>query len=78
MKRTEDYYRGLLLLKQDWNAEKNEAAIAMIKIRLNMTTSYRKKHGMTDNLTTIKSTARKSPSQKRSSAKGFCKQLFNG
>ena len=21
MKRTEDYYRGLLLLKQDWNAE---------------------------------------------------------
>ena len=25
MKRTEDYYRGLLLLKQDWNAEKNEA-----------------------------------------------------
>jgi hypothetical protein len=36
MKRTEDYYRGLLLLKQDWNAEKNEAAIAMIKIRLNM------------------------------------------
>lgn len=36
MKRTEDYYRGLLLLKQDWNAEKNKAAIAMIKIRLNM------------------------------------------
>ena len=36
MKRTEDYYRGLLLLKQDWNAEKNETAIAMIKIRLNM------------------------------------------
>ena len=36
MKRTEDYYRGLLLLKQDWNAEKNEANIAMIKIRLNM------------------------------------------
>lgn len=36
MKRTEDYYRGLLLLKQDWNAEKNEAPIAMIKIRLNM------------------------------------------
>ena len=36
MKRTEDYYRGLLLLKQDWNAENNEAAIAMIKIRLNM------------------------------------------
>ena len=33
MKRTD---RGLLLLKQDWNAEKNEAAIAMIKIRLNM------------------------------------------
>ena len=31
MKRTEDYYRGLLLLKQDWNAAQNEAAIAMIK-----------------------------------------------
>ena len=28
MKRTEDYYRGLLLLKQDWNAAQNEAAIA--------------------------------------------------
>lgn len=36
MKRTEDYYRGLLLLKQDWNAEKNEAAIAAIKVKLNM------------------------------------------
>ena len=36
MKRTEDYYRGLLLLKQDWNAEKNEQAIAIIKIKLNM------------------------------------------
>ena len=36
MKRTEDYYRGLLLLKQDWNAAQNEAAIAMIKVRLNM------------------------------------------
>lgn len=36
MKRTEDYYRGLLLLKQDWNATQNEAAIAMIKVRLNM------------------------------------------
>lgn len=35
MKRTEDYYRGLLLLKQDWNAAQNEAAIAMIKVRLN-------------------------------------------
>ena len=33
---TEDYYRGLLLLKQDWNAAQNEAAIAMIKVRLNM------------------------------------------
>lgn len=27
---------GLLLLKQDWNAAQNEAAIAMIKVRLNM------------------------------------------
>ena len=36
MKRTEDYYRGLLLLKQDWNADKNEQAIAIIKVRLNM------------------------------------------
>ena len=26
----------LLLLKQDWNAAQNEAAIAMIKVRLNM------------------------------------------
>ena len=26
----------LLLLKQDWNAEKNEAAIAVIKVKLNM------------------------------------------
>lgn len=25
MKRTEDYYRGLLLLKQDWNAEKKRS-----------------------------------------------------
>ena len=36
MKRTEDYYRGLLLLKQDWNADKNAAAIAVIKVKLNM------------------------------------------
>lgn len=36
MKRTEDYYRGLLLLKQDWNAESNESAIAVIKVKLNM------------------------------------------
>ena len=36
MKRTEDYYKGLLLLKQDWNAEKNEQAIAVIKVKLNM------------------------------------------
>lgn len=34
--RTENYYRGLLLLKQDWNAEKNEEAIAIIKVKLNM------------------------------------------
>ena len=36
MKRTEDYYRGLLLLKQDWNADKNEQAISIIKVKLNM------------------------------------------
>ena len=36
MKRTEDYYRGLLLLKQDWNAAGNEQAIAIIKVKLNM------------------------------------------
>lgn len=36
MKRTEDYYRGLQLLKQDWNPEKNERALAIIKIKLNM------------------------------------------
>ena len=36
MKRTEDYYKGLLLLKQDRNAESNEKAIAVIKIKLNM------------------------------------------
>ena len=36
MKRTEDYYRGLHLLKQDWNADKNEQAIAIIKVKLNM------------------------------------------
>ena len=34
--RTENYYRGLLLLKQDWNAEKNEQTIAIIKVKLNM------------------------------------------
>ena len=43
MKRTEDYYRGLLLLKQDWNAAQNEAAIAMIKVRLNITAICNKK-----------------------------------
>ena len=36
MKRTEDYYRGLLLLKQEWNAEQNEKAIAYIKLRVRM------------------------------------------
>ena len=36
MKRTEDYYRGLLLLKQDWHAEQNKEAIAILKVKLNM------------------------------------------
>ena len=43
MKRTEDYYRGLLLLKQDWNADKNEQAIAIIKVKLNMIDRLQKK-----------------------------------
>lgn len=47
MKRTEDYYRGLLLLKQDWNAAQNEAAIAMIKVRLNMIVTCRKRRSTT-------------------------------
>lgn len=34
--RTENYYRGLLLLKQDWNPEKNEEAIAILKVKLGM------------------------------------------
>lgn len=34
--RTENYYKGMLLLKQDWNAEKNETAIAIIKVKLRM------------------------------------------
>ena len=34
--RTENYYRGLLLLKQDWNPEKNEEAIAILKVKLRM------------------------------------------
>ena len=53
MKRTEDYYRGLLLLKQDWNAEKNEAAIAVIKVKLNMIDRLRKRHCMTASRNTI-------------------------
>ena len=36
MKRTEDYYKGLLLLKQEWNADQNEKAIAYIKLRVRM------------------------------------------
>ena len=47
MKRTEDYYRGLLLLKQDWNAAQNEAAIAMIKVRLNMIDKLQEKTSIT-------------------------------
>lgn len=43
MKRTEDYYRGLLMLKQDWNAEQNETAIAVIKVKLNMIDSLQEK-----------------------------------
>ena len=43
MKRTEDYYRGLLLLKQDWNADKNEQAIAIIKVKLNMIDNLQEK-----------------------------------
>lgn len=43
MKRTEDYYRGLLLLKQDWNAEQNEHAIAVIKVKLNMIDNLQEK-----------------------------------
>lgn len=80
MKRTEDYYRGLLLLKQDWNAEKNEAAIAMIKIRLNMIDKLQEKtryDGQSDYYKIYSN--EKSPSQNRSSAKGFCiNSFFNG
>lgn len=36
MKRTEDYYRGLLILKQDWHAEQNKEIIAVLKVKLNM------------------------------------------
>lgn len=36
IKQTEDYYKGLLLLKQDWNPQQNETAIAMIKSKLRM------------------------------------------
>ena len=36
MKRTEDYYRGLQLLKQDWNPEKTKEPLAIIKIKLYM------------------------------------------
>ena len=43
MKRTEDYYRGLLLLKQDWNAEQNEHAIAVLKVKLNMIDNLQEK-----------------------------------
>lgn len=43
IKRTEDYYRGLLLLKQDWNAEQNEHAIAMLKVKLNMIDNLQEK-----------------------------------
>lgn len=51
MKRTEDYYRGLQLLKQDWNPEKNERALAIIKIKLNMIDKLQEKtiyEGMPD------------------------------
>ncbi len=34
--RTENFYKGLLLLKQDWNADQNEEAIALIKVKLRM------------------------------------------
>ncbi len=45
MKRTEDYYRGLLLLKAGLERrEKTEAAIAMIKIRLNMIDKLQEKN----------------------------------
>lgn len=43
MKRTEDYYKGLLLLKQDWNPEKNEDAIAFIKVKLRMIDALQEK-----------------------------------
>ena len=34
--RTKNYYEGLLLLKQDWNKEQNEAVIPMIKAKIRM------------------------------------------
>ena len=34
IKHTEDYYKGLLMLKKDWNPEGNEEAIAIIKCKL--------------------------------------------
>lgn len=36
MMRTENYYRGLLLLKKEWNPELNKETIAIIKAKLNM------------------------------------------
>lgn len=30
----ENYYKGLLLLKQDWNKEQNEAVIPVIKAKI--------------------------------------------
>ena len=34
--RTKNYYEGMLLLKQDWNRDKNEAIIPLIKAKIRM------------------------------------------
>lgn len=34
--RTKNYYEGMLLLKQDWNKDLNEAVIPMIKAKIRM------------------------------------------
>ena len=36
IRQTEDYYKGLLLLKQEWNKEQNEDQIAYIKAKIRM------------------------------------------
>lgn len=53
MKRTEDYYRGLILLKSEWHPEQNKDVLSYMKAKVRLIDNLQEKHCTTDNQNTI-------------------------